>query len=197
MFLEDLKAIFSGTANPERFEYKAKEFVFRQGAPVRGLFAVEEGQVRLERYTKEGKTATMHVAGKNECFAEASLSSDIYRCYAVAAVHTRVLLFPREDVLKALSANSDTAIGYIALLSRQVKGLRTALELSRILSARERILQYLILAADPATATHTIPGTFKDLASQLGLTHETIYRELKGLEQEGAVKREGNCIRIL
>lgn len=194
MLTRDLQVLFAGAATPREKSYKANDFVFRQGAPVRGIYALLEGQVKLERYTTEGKAAVMHIADAGESFAEAALFSDAYHCYALAVHPSRVVLFPKAEVLKVLRESPPTALKYIALLSTHVRGLRTSLELRSILSARERILQYLFLAVDPGTKTVALPGTLKDLAGHLGLAHETLYRELKKLEQEGILTKGRNTI---
>ncbi|WP_162579336.1 helix-turn-helix domain-containing protein [Variovorax sp. PBS-H4] len=41
-----------------------------------------------------------------------------------------------------------------------------------------------------------LPGTLKDLARDLGLTHEVLYRTLAGLEREGVLERQGATLRL-
>jgi CRP-like cAMP-binding protein len=196
MLTRDLQTLFSDSVFPREKRFGPNEFVIRQGSPVQGIYALLEGRVKLERYTPEGKAAVMHVARAGESFAEAALFSETYHCYALAVEPARVLLFPREAVLKTLQENPGTALKYIALLSNYVRNLRTNLELRSILSARERILQYLLLVVDPATRTLALNGTLKDLAAHLGLAHETLYRELRKLEQEGVIERGRKTITL-
>jgi CRP/FNR family transcriptional regulator, dissimilatory nitrate respiration regulator len=40
-------------------------------------------------------------------------------------------------------------------------------------------------------------GTLKDLAAEIGLTHEALYRALAALERAGEVKRAGNRIMLV
>ena len=72
MLLSDLKTIFSVSTSPKRRSYKANEYVFRQGNPAHNIFAIEEGQVKLERSTIEGRTALMHTIQAGDSFAEAA-----------------------------------------------------------------------------------------------------------------------------
>jgi DNA-binding Lrp family transcriptional regulator len=74
--------------------------------------------------------------------------------------------------------------------------LRTRLELSNILSARERILQFILVNLEPEKREIVLKGTLKDFSAELGLAHETLYRELKTLEKEGIIERNGNRIKI-
>lgn len=67
--------------------------------------------------------------------------------------------------------------------------LRTRLELRNIRSARERVQTYLALNARADGRTIALKGTVKDLAAELGLTHEALYRTLSKLEAEGTIAR--------
>ena len=75
--------------------------------------------------------------------------------------------------------------------------LRSRLEQRAIRSARERVLQHIALAADPERRAFRIEGTLMDLAAEIGLTHEALYRTLARLEKEGAIARTGDGIVLL
>ena len=66
------------------------------------------------------------------------------------------------------------------MLARQVMTLRTRLEQRNIHSARDRVRHYLAINADPSGRTVVLSGTLKDMAAELGLTHEALYRTLRG-----------------
>jgi len=61
-----------------------------------------------------------------------------------------------------------------------------------IRSARERLLHHLALAAGPDGRTVELPGSVVDLAAELGLTHEALYRTIAALENERAIARTGS-----
>jgi CRP-like cAMP-binding protein len=82
----------------------------------------------------------------------------------------------------------------MAVLARQIQALRTRLEERNIRSARERLLHHLALAAGPDGRTIPLDGTLMDLASEIGLTHEVVYRTLADLEREGAISRTRSAI---
>jgi CRP-like cAMP-binding protein len=69
------------------------------------------------------------------------------------------------------------------------------LERHNLRSARERVRHYL--AADANGDIVVLPGTVKDLAGELGLTHEALYRTLSEMEGEGEIARLKGKIRFL
>ena len=177
-------------------KYQSDETIFRQGDPARAIFWVEKGQVRLDRDTVEGRTVPIYLAAAGESFAEAALFSSVYHCNAFTTAPSRVIHFPKNEVISVLEKNPDKALEYIALLSGQVRDLRTRLELRNILSARERIHQFLLLHSDPETRLFIVPDTLKEVAGRLGLSHEAFYRELKKLENDAVIRRSGNRIKL-
>src|SRR5690348_16386784 len=76
----------------------AGEVLFRQGAPPSAIYRVESGRLRLERRTLDGQLVILHAAERGEFFAEAALFADAYHCDAVAAVPSRVLIYPKARV---------------------------------------------------------------------------------------------------
>jgi len=174
----------------------AGDVLFRQGDRAASLYAVEEGRVRLMRYLHDGKPVCLHVAPAGQTFAEAALMSDIYHCNAVADEKTRVRVYPKEQILEGLRHDPSFALAYVASLSREVQRLRAQLELRSVRSARERILQFLALEGGADAGAVRIAGSLKALASELGMAHETLYRELARLESEGAIARDDTTIRL-
>ena len=105
-------------------------------------------------------------------------------------------MYKKQHILDAIKRDSSFALQYIASLSREVQRLRTQLELHSIHSARERILQFLLLESRPGSSEVHIDGSLKELASDLGLAHETFYRELARLEDDHIISREDKVIRL-
>ncbi len=197
MTISSLEHIFFTTNPVKKMTLKPGEYVFSQGDEARNIFAVEKGQIQLERYTVEGRVVSMHTANEGESFAEAALFSEIYHCSAIALKASVIHIYPKQHILGVLRTQPEISEGYIALLSAQIRSLRSKLELRNILSARERILHYLYLAADPESAEVQLEKSHKETAADLGLAHETFYRELAKLESEKLIKRFRSKILIM
>lgn len=175
----------------------AGQSLFRQGARTAGLYQVVRGKVRLVRSDRAGREVVLHAASPGETIAEASLFSPAYHCDAIATTDAVVRLYPKALVLAELQANPQAARGFMAMLARQVMNLRTSLEQRNIRSARDRVRHFLgvNLAADGRTVP--LPGSLKDLAARLGLTHEALYRTLADMQKDGEIERREGKIRIL
>jgi CRP-like cAMP-binding protein len=168
---------------------KSGEALFRLGDKTTGLCEIVAGRVRLARVDRSGHEIVLHVASPGETIAEASLFSPTYHCDAIASTNATVRVYPKREVLAAFDRDPKAAQAFSATLARQVMNLRTRIEQRNIRSARERVRHYLVLNAGADQRTVELHGTIKDIAAELGLTHEALYRTLAALERAGEVKR--------
>jgi CRP-like cAMP-binding protein len=176
---------------------KAGEALFRAGDRALGLYEIVSGTVRLVRVERTGREAVLHAAAPGETFAEASLFSPTYHCDAVAATDAVVRLYPKAAVLNELDRDTKAARAFMAMLSRQVMSLRSRLEQRNIRSARERVRHYLVANAGDDGRTVMLARTLKEVANELGLTHEALYRTLAQMAATGEIERQKGRIRLL
>ena len=168
---------------------KAGEALFRLGDKAAGLCEIVAGRVRLARVDRNGQEAVLHVAGPGETIAEASLFSSAYHCDAIASTPAVVRLYPKKAMLDTFARDPQAAQAFTAMLARQVMTLRARLEQRNIRSVRERLRHYLALNVGADGRTVALRGTLKELAAELGVTHEALYRTLAALERAGEIKR--------
>jgi CRP-like cAMP-binding protein len=178
----------------ERRSLARNEVLFKQGDKVKAIYFIEAGRLRLERRTFDGRLLILGTTPANQFFVEAALFSEIYHCDAVASEPSRVCVYPKTAMLKALNTDPTSAVEFLKLVSRQIIDLRQQLELMKVRSAAERLLLYLDFNAGPDGRTVRLPGALQDIASELGLTREALYRTLAKLEQDGAIERAPSSI---
>ena len=172
----------------------AGELLFQQGDRAAAIYEVESGRLRLSRRTADDHLVILHTARRGEFFAEASLFAETYHCDAVAAVQSRVRAYPKEIVMEALRKDPALAEAFMARLARQLQELRAQMELRNIRSARDRVLQYLRLRAGVHGRSVAIEGRLQDIAAEIGMTREALYRTLAALEAEGSLTRTETAI---
>ena len=170
------------------------ELLFRQGDPATAIRKVESGRLRLIRRTVDDHLVILHTARRGEFFAEASLFADAYHCDAVAAAQSSVRVYQKEIVINALRTDPALAEAFMARLARQLQELRARMELRNIRSARDRVLQYLRLCAGIGGRSVVLDGQLQDIAAEIGITREVLYRTLSALETEGHLTRTETAI---
>ena len=189
-----LQSLSGGSGVPRRLD--AGEMLFTTGDPVRSLFVVDKGQLRLLRHTAFGATLTLHVARTGEAFAEASLFSQTYHCDAAADVRSTVMAYPKLTLLTALREDPEAALTLTGHLARQVHMLRAQIELLNIRPARDRVLAYLHNHLSASARHVDFERTWKAIATEIGLTHGAVYRALAKLERDGLIERDRGIVAL-
>jgi len=165
------------------------QVLFYQRDQAIAIFATDIGRLRLFRYTREGELVVFQVVRAGESFAESDLFSEVYSCDAIAEVPSRVIVYPKQLLLTVIRDQPDLTSNMMERLARKSQSLKVRLELLRIRAARERVLQYLLFTAPPNETTVNFDRPLKDIASELGLSPEVMYRTLAQLEREGTISR--------
>src|ERR1051326_8772436 len=163
----------------ERRSLARNELLFRQGDKVQAIYFIEEGRLRLDRRTFDGRALVFGASSAGEFFVEAALFSEVFHCDGVATEPSRVRVYPKAAVLNALNTNPSSVLPLLKLLAHQIIDARQRLELMKVRSATERVLLYLDLHAG-ADGGLTLKGELQNVAGELGLTREAFYRTLAG-----------------
>ena len=195
-YTQSVREIFSlDETKLERRSLARSEFLFRQGDKVQAIYFIEEGRLRLDRRTFDGRSLVFGTSLAGEFFVEAALFADVFHCDAVATEPSRVRIYPKAAVLKAFDTDPASALSFLKLMAHQIIDARQRLELMKIRSAKERVMLYLDLHAGPQGLL-TLKSELQDIAGELGLTREAFYRTLASLERAGAIERSGARIAL-
>ena len=146
-------------------------FVSRQA--VTGIYMVRSGRVHLQRHTTHGAQMILQNAGPGAVIAEASAYSDRYHCDAVAIEETVVASLPKARFLTALADDPALAERWSAMLARSVQTARFRSEVRSLPKVADRLDAWL-------AEGNRLPerGRWQDVAGELSVTREALYREL-------------------
>ena len=172
----------------------AGELLYHQGEPSHAVFFLMQGRMRLDNHIPGKGTIPLYVIRPGECVSEAALFADRYCSDAVAEISSRVFLLPKAALQRALDENSRLARDYMTLQSERFHVIRRAMEIRSIRLARERVLRYLFVSKPAGSSRLWMDRPLRRMADDVGLTHETFYRTMKELEQDGSICWSGNAI---
>ena len=147
--------------------------LFAAGEEVADIFMVRSGRVHLQRHTTHGAQMVLQNAGPGAVIAEASAYSTRYHCDAVAAEESVVAGLPKERFLSALADDPALATSWSALLARSVQAARLRAEIRTLAKVADRLAAWL-------GEGNALPekGHWQEVAAELGVTREALYREL-------------------
>lgn len=181
-------------AAASRRGFDAGEILFRQGVRPAAMFCVLAGEVRLLRRDADGSEIVLQ-RSRGGFFAEASLESPAYHCEAVAAAAGELLRFPITDFRSSLATDAVFNRRWIAHLAGEVRRLRAQCERLGLRGAAERVIHYI--ETEGRDGRLDLAQSRKAWASELGLSHEALYRTLSRLSATDVLAMEGDALVLL
>jgi CRP-like cAMP-binding protein len=166
--------------------YARGKLLFEFGQRPDAMHFVSDGEVILQRSGEDGQIVVLQRA-RHGFIAEASLQSDHYHCDPVAAIDAHVTAIPRPALLAALTSDAAFALRWITMLNQEVRRLRQQCERLSLHTVEARLLHLIRTEGDVSGLP--IGAGLKTLASEIGVTHEALYRCVTALEQRGLVIR--------
>jgi CRP-like cAMP-binding protein len=155
-------------------EVAAGGTLFRASDPVLSLFLVKAGALRLIRTLPHGFQLTLQRAGPGAVLAEASLFADRYHCDATAMEDSALWVVSRERVRAALRDDPEFASTLMRHLAHEVHRTRAQTEILSFKTVAERVDAWITLNDGSLPPK----GRWRQIASEIGVTSEALYREL-------------------
>ncbi|WP_181711240.1 Crp/Fnr family transcriptional regulator [Roseovarius sp. TE539] len=149
------------------------ETLFATGEDVANIYMVRSGLMHLQRHTTLGAHMVLQNAGPGAVVAEASAYSPRYHCDAAAAEESVVAGVPKARFLSALAGDPALAESWATLLARSVQAARLRAEIRSLPRVADRLDAWL-------GEGNALPerGRWQEVAAELGVTREALYREL-------------------
>jgi CRP/FNR family cyclic AMP-dependent transcriptional regulator len=184
-------------AASETVRLRPGEMLFRQGdavPPGSGAFyGLVRGSIKASSLREDGKEAILAVLEPGNWFGEISLIDQQPRTHdATALADSELLALPRA-AFDELMLRPPFARAVCRMLAARVRALYGMVEDATLRSTRARVARRLLLlargdATQAPQARPVVPVSQEALAMMLGVTRQTLSKELKALVQAGAVQ---------
>ncbi len=172
------------------------ERLFKQGDPVNAIFFVQRGRMQAVRTLENDAHAVMLTAAAGELFAESALAFPNYVCDAFATVASDLIVLPADAALTALDTDGPFARAFALAMAANARRQCSRYERLRLRRARDRVL-HLIVCEGGLDACFRIDKPLVELADELALEPETLYRVLRELAEAGTIERTTTHLQLL
>lgn len=194
----DLNAIASITAMKS---LRKGAYLFWEGAPVHGFYIVQQGAIKLHRLNMKGQEQVFHIFRPTESFAEETMFSDAgYPADASATEDSRVLLVQKTEFLGLLKMHRELAFRLLRSVSQQVRSLMGLVDDLTLKDVNTRLANWLTQHCPNPESYQPqrvqLEMTKRLLASELGVTSETLSRTLAKLRNNQLVRVEGRTVTL-
>ena len=189
--LEVVKAIGSR-------EVKKGDVIFQEGGISNSLCFINEGKVKLYKYTKDGKEQILSILSKNDFVGDLELLKESPHKFNAEAIEDCKLCIITKDEMKTLMMNNPEMV--IKILESVAEKLSQMEELIQNLATNDidaRVAYLLIELIEKYghrkddNIIIELSITREDMANYIGVTRETMSRKLRKFEDDGIIQLDG------
>lgn len=167
-----------------------------RGDEAAGVYLVLSGRLDVYNITAGGRETTLYrvLPGQSCLFALSSVFAGVaYPAWVRATAPTGILVIPPGLARSLHDAEPAFRAWAFTVQSRRVLDLVTAIEAVQTLPVGERLVSYLLRAAD---ASLQVRETHEEIAAYLGTAREVVSRHLAGLARDGVITRSRGVVTI-
>lgn len=179
-------------------EFQKNEMIFSEGGTAKTLYFVNEGKIKLYKYTKDGKEQILHILSEGDFFGELNLLKESeYGFNAQAIGKCKICTLSKYELKDILLSKPKIAIKILEVMGERLSKIEN---LAQNLARNDIDARFSYLLLDLAekhgeveldNINIDLPINREEMANYIGVTRETISRKLKKFESEGLIKVVG------
>lgn len=172
--------------------FKKGEVIYGEGDTGGKLYILHTGGVKISRLSADGKEQFIRAIGPGEFMGELSLFSSLPFTDDAAALENSTMCFIDGEKLKLLmSKYISIAFKVMDELSKRLERAENLIKEISLNSVEERLARVLLDLSDGEKEI-VLTMTKGNLASQLGMSQETLSRKLSFFQEEGLISLKGH-----
>ena len=188
--------------------YKAKEYIFRQGAKCDAVYFIRDGQVQMTVVSKHGKERAVGIFGEGAFIGEGCLAGHpLYLASARALMPCTLIRVEAKTMKEAIHDHPEMSRLFMAFLLQRNSQIESDLLDHLFNSSEKRLARVLIMLAqvgqEAAFRTVVAPISQEVLASRVGTTRSRInyflnkFRKLGLIEYNGRLKVHSSLMNVI
>lgn len=201
MDIDTIAENLSKCVNAHKKEFLPGEFILSYRGKKKVIGVILKGNADLKRIDIKGNETILERLSKGNIFSEMFLEENEDSTFLVSTTKTEVLFIDYHFILKDCQIHCryhnfvlNTLMKF--MFSKTIS-LNSKIDILSQRSIKDKILTYLKKEAlKKNSKTFTIPYSFQELADYLCIDRSAMMRELKNLQKEKKIKKEGRTFTI-
>jgi CRP/FNR family transcriptional regulator, cyclic AMP receptor protein len=185
-----------------RRRWPAGSVLFSRGDPGDYLIALASGRIKLSVGTAQGRELSLRHAEAGAVLGEMAVLDDEPRSAdATAVIASDGFVIGKREFSRLLASHPDLAAGVIRYLCRRLRETTDQLESIALYELEPRLARFFLSTLRqihgedlPDEARLLVPLSQGEIAGILGASRPKVNRALIGLEETGAIGREGGIV---
>ena len=185
----------------KQVRYSKGDILFAQGMRSDCLFSLSSGIVKITNHTQDGREQIVGLSTPGKLLAGLqSINDDYYEYSAVAETNTTACKIRHRALMRTARKKGEVAIRLIESLNAQLAHSRSLMKVMGHRCAASKIasfIQLIIPSSEHGNRRFTLPFSRCEIASLLGLSEETVCRQMAKMKRRGILYAPRGKIEIL
>jgi CRP/FNR family transcriptional regulator len=184
----------------QNVSFRQGEVLFQQGQLSSSLYSLTDGSAKICTYTPDGAE---HIVGLSApgalLLGLQSLSDNRYAYTAIASSDISACKINHRVLLERVQQGGDIALRLINAINAQLAHSRALMEVLEHKCAAAKIASFLLMMvpkSEQGGCHFSLPLSRVELASLLGLSEETVCRQMAALKRSGAINAPRGRVEI-
>ncbi|MEI6507625.1 MAG: Crp/Fnr family transcriptional regulator [Bacteroidota bacterium] len=181
--------------------YKQGQNIIHEGAPVLGIYFVQDGKVKVLSNGITGRQQIVRFANNGHILGHKGIGNDIYPISAVAMEDSQICFVENNTLHDLFMNNPQFTYGVMMFYSRELRKIEERIKNIAQMNIREKIAETLLLINENfgvnANNELNVHFTREDIAAVAGTTSEQVVRQFTDFEEEGLIAKKGRKIEII
>ncbi|MFI5222043.1 MAG: Crp/Fnr family transcriptional regulator [Bacteroidia bacterium] len=181
--------------------YEQGQFIIHEGAPVLGIYFIQNGKVKVLSRGLTGKHQIVRFAREGHILGHRGEGNDVYPISAVAMESSLICFVDNHILSELFQQNPEFTTGLMMYYSRELRKMEDRMKNIAQMNIREKIAESLLLMYEVFGTNEQneidIHFTREDIANLAGTTAEQVVRQFTDFEEEGLIKKNARKIQLV
>lgn len=195
----DMKCLITDAVKQVRF--KKGDILFVQGQRSDSVFSLSSGIVKITHHTEDGREQIVGLSTPGKLLAGLqSINSEFYEYSAVAEADTMACKIRHRALLRTARKKSEVAMRLVDSVNAQLSHSRSLMKVMGRKCAQAKIasfIQLIIPSSEQSNTRFTLPFSRGEIANLLGLSEETVCRQMAKMKRRGILYAPRGRIEVL
>lgn len=172
--------------------FEKGEMVYTAGDEGEKLYVIHTGKVKISRFTESGKEQVLRILGPGEFMGELSLfSSEPMQDYGEVIENANMCVIDGNKLKELMGKYPSITFKVMEELSKRLDKAENLIENINHYSVEKRLSQALLELSND-NGIINLEMSKKDLASNIGMSQETLSRKLSAFQELGIIDLIGH-----
>lgn len=185
----------------KQVRFAAGDVLFAQGEPSTSLYSLSDGLIKITCHTSDGREQIVGLSSPGKLLVGLqSINDDNHAYSAVAETSISACKIRHRALLRAANKRGDVAMRLISSINAQLAHSRELMRVMGHKSAAAKIASFISLIipkSEHGNRRFTLPFSRGEIAGLLGLSEETVCRQMAKLKRSGILYAPRGKIEIL